>query len=166
MPFPLRFVPTVNYRGGRGYGASRAKIRKGLLHGACDLIARPGTPILSVDDGRVVLGPYRFFRGTYAIEVRYRLFIVRYCEIALKGAAKAGKQVKAGEVIAYVGNQPGYDMLHFEMFSGKAHGPLTNKTMPYCRRKDLINPTSHLDRWAIQLKGAKQTTHSRSVSPR
>lgn len=152
MQFPLRFVPKIGYRGGRGFGASRNRIRKGLKHGACDLIAKPGTPVLAVDDGVVIKGPYKFFRGTYAIEVRHPRFIARYCEIALKGATRSGKHVKAGDVIAYVGNQPGYDMLHFEMFSGTARGRLSTKTLPYYRRKDLIDPTPYLDRWAAKLR--------------
>lgn len=145
MRFPLPYVPTQSYRGGRGFGASREKVREGLRHGAVDLIAPPNAPVLAIDDGVVIRGPSPFFRGTFALEVQHTMFIARYCEIAQKTEVKAGDRVKAGQVIAYVGDQPGHDMLHLELFSGKAAGPLTQTGKPYDRREDLIDPTLYLD---------------------
>src|SRR5215475_7769750 len=102
MPFPLPFIPTLSYKtGGRRFGARRDNGRR---HAACDLIAPVGTEIFAVDDGEVIRGPYPFYHGTYALEVRHPLFVVRYCEI--KGAAagvEPGSVVEPEQVIAYVG---------------------------------------------------------------
>lgn len=146
MRFPLAYVPTQSYRGGRGFGASREKVRKGLRHGAVDLIAPAGTPVLAMDEGVVVRGPSPFFRGTYALEVQHPAFLARYCEIARDTEVAVDGTVKAGQVIAYVGDQPGHDMLHLELYSGAAAGPLTQMGRPYDRREDLIDPTPYLDR--------------------
>lgn len=153
MRFPLAAVPTLSYKtGGRGFGASRTWLRPGLLHGACDLIGAAGTRIYAIDSGVVIAGPYDFFRGTSAIEVRHPLFVARYCEIAREGAARAGTQVQEGDVIARIGDQPGSDMLHLELFMGTETGPLTDKSvMPYQRRKDIMDPTPWLDAWAQSL---------------
>jgi hypothetical protein len=66
-------------------------------------------------------------------------------------------------VIAYVGDQPGADMLHLELFSGTETGSLSlsskdTKNAPYYRRKDLMDPTPVLD----QLRG----TVARAPFPR
>jgi hypothetical protein len=135
MRFPLPYVPTQSYRGGRGFGASREKVRKGLRHGAVDLMAPPGTPVLAIDDGVVIGGPSPFFRGTYALEVKHPSFVARYSEIARNTEVRVGSLVKAGQVIAYVGDQPGHDMLHLEMFAGTLDGALTQKGKPFDRRE-------------------------------
>ncbi|HEY7574944.1 MAG TPA: M23 family metallopeptidase [Thermoanaerobaculia bacterium] len=147
MHFPLAYIPSQSYKGGRGFGASREKVRAGLRHGAVDLMSPPGTPVLAIDTGVVTRGPYPFFRGTYAIEIEHSRFIGRYCEIARETEVAVGEQVESGQVIAYVGNQPGHDMLHFEMYDGTSQGDLTQMGRPpYDRRRDLIDPTPCLDR--------------------
>jgi murein DD-endopeptidase MepM/ murein hydrolase activator NlpD len=163
MRFPLPYVPTQSYRGGRGFGASREKVRKGLRHGAVDLMAPPGTPVLAIDDGVVIGGPSPFFRGTYALEVKHPSFVARYSEIARNTEVRVGSLVKAGQVIAYVGDQPGHDMLHLEMFAGTVDGVLTQKGKPFDRREDLIDPTPILDRLVgtvANLKGEKYSFYS------
>ncbi len=147
MRFPLAAIPTLSYKtGGRGFGADRGWLEPGRRHGACDLVGPAGTEILAIASGLVIAGPYEFFRGTYAIEVQHPLFIARYCEIARERAARAGSTVEEGEVIALIGNQPGTDMLHLEMFSGMASGPLNDKgNPPYARRKDIMDPAPWLD---------------------
>lgn len=156
MYFPLPYLPKHNYRGGRGFGADRSAVAKKLgipgnvlRHGAVDLIAPPGTPVLAMDDGEVLCNPYKFFFDTYAIEVQHTNFIARYCEIARQTEVRKHDIVKAGQVIGYVGNQPGGDMLHLELFSGSKTGPLTTPrtkaNQPYYRRADLIDPTPVLD---------------------
>jgi murein DD-endopeptidase MepM/ murein hydrolase activator NlpD len=158
MGFPLEAAPTLSYgTGGRRFGAARAGGRR---HAACDLIAPLNTPILAVENGVVIRGPYPFYHGTDAIEVRHTHFIVRYCEI--RGAAEGigvGSQVTEGQVIAYVGRMYHDSMLHFEMYSGvdgdgnPLTGQLTQRNNPpYQRRIDLIDPTPYLDAWA-QLLG-------------
>ena len=145
--FPLPFVPQLSYHsGGRRYGAPRDG---GRLHAACDLIAPEGTEIFAVDNGVIAAGPYMFYHGTYALEVRHGNFTIRYCEI--RGAApgiRPGVNVIQGQVIAYVGRMLRDSMLHFEMYDGSASGALTQRgNPPYQRRRDLIDPTSYLDRW-------------------
>jgi murein DD-endopeptidase MepM/ murein hydrolase activator NlpD len=112
-----------------------------------------GTEILAVEDGEVVRGPYLFFHGTYAIEVKHYNFIARYCEI--RGTAEGigeGTSVQEGQVIAYVGKMQTDSMLHFEMYSGVDSGALTQRDKPpFQRRSDLIGPSDHLDKWAAEL---------------
>ena len=171
MHFPLPFMPERNYVGGLGFDADRSAVARKLgtipgnvlRHGACDLVAPPGTPVLAIDDGRVLRGPYPFFLGTYAIEVQHTNFIARYCEVACRTEVRKHDPVFAGQVIGYVGNQPGGDMLHLELFSGALTGELTTaKTVanrPYYRRKDLMDPTALLDslrdRLPVKTKGWK-----------
>jgi len=158
MMFPVPYIPSENYLGGRGFGADRSavaallKIPGGQLkHGAVDLIVPPQTPVLAMEDGVVTKGPYGFFLNVSAIEIKHTSFIARYCEIHPTTEVRAGEPVKEGQVIGYVGNQPGADMLHLELFSGTATGGLTldsknTKNAPYYRRKDMIDPTPILDR--------------------
>jgi len=147
MKFPLPYVPTIPYKGGNGFGASRDKRRKGLKHAANDLAAPPGTPVLAMDEGVVLRGPYQFFVGTYALELQHPQFIVRYCEIDSKTEVNAGDTVREGQVIAYVGNQPGHDMLHVEFYTGTLTGDLTQMSHPpYDRRGDVFNGAEFLDR--------------------
>src|SRR5262245_53298272 len=120
--FPLPFVPTLSYKGGNGFGASREKVRAGLKHAANDLAATKGTPVLAMDWGIVLRDAYPFFRGTYALEVRHPDFIARYCEIDAKVEVRMNDWVVEGQVIGYVGDQPGDDMLHLEFFTGELQG--------------------------------------------
>jgi murein DD-endopeptidase MepM/ murein hydrolase activator NlpD len=118
-------------------------------HAGCDLYAAPGTEVLAVEDGTVVRGPYLFYDVVYAIEVQYTSGLFRYGEIshAVDGL-KPGSPVKAGQVIGYVGKMQtvSASMLHLEMYTGKATGPLTSREhQPYLRRSDLVDPTSFLD---------------------
>lgn len=153
MRFPLLFVPTTTYKGGNGFNGNRDKVRKGLRHAANDLAADPTTPVLAMDDGVVLQDPYPFFLGTYALEVRHPQFIARYCEIDKKTEVKTGDKVSAGQVIAYVGDQPGQDMLHLEFFRGTKHGNLSftpGTHPPFDRRDDVFDGAPILD----------QATHS------
>lgn len=147
--FPLAFNPTESYKtGGRRFGAPRPEIGPGILHPACDLIAPVGTEVLAVDDGVIIRGPYYFYLGSYAIEVRHKYFIARYGEI--KKEKITSPFVKRGQVIGHVSKVGKGSMLHFEMFEGTASGDLTQKPKPpWNRRKDLMNPTFFLDMWSI-----------------
>jgi len=78
-----------------------------------------------MDDGTVTRGPYRFYFETYALEVKHPQFVARYCEIARAAEVKVGDIVQEGQVIAYVGDQPGDDMLHLEFFTGELKGDLS-----------------------------------------
>ena len=79
MQFPIPYIPSTSYKGGNGFGASRELVRHGLMHAANDLAAPPGTPVLAMDIGVVIGGPYQFFRETLALEIKHPHFIARYC---------------------------------------------------------------------------------------
>jgi murein DD-endopeptidase MepM/ murein hydrolase activator NlpD len=148
LRFPLPFVPAQSYKGSNGFGGSREKVRAGLRHAANDLRAEPGTPVLAMADGLVLANPYLFFRGTYALEIQHLGFIARYCEIDRQTEVVQGDRVLEGQVIAYVGNQPGNDMLHIEFFKGTTQGPLSftpGSHPPYDRRSDVFDGAKLLD---------------------
>ena len=148
MKFPLPFVPAASYKGGNGFGASREKVRKGLKHAANDLRAEPGTPVLAMCDGVVTGGPYGFFRGTSALEIRHARFIARYCEIDPVAEVAINDNVKEGQVIAYVGDQPGNDMLHLEFFTGALNRSLSfapGTHPPFDRSDDVFDGVKFLD---------------------
>lgn len=163
--FPVPFIPNGGYEGGRGWRADRSKVAKqlglpSLIHGACDLVASPGTPIMAVADGFVMYEPQKFYpttgpQITYEFAIQHQGFIARYCEIDSVVLAHTGESVKEGQVIAYIGDQPGdpgWDMLHFEIYKGTASGSLSTSTKdpkngPFYRRSDIMDPTPYLKRW-------------------
>lgn len=149
--FPLAFVPELSYKkGGRKFGARRKGARK---HAACDLIAPEWTKIYAVAEGEIIRGPYRFYRGTFAIEVQHPNFIARYTEIKeVAVGLRVGSKISKGQVIAYVGKMYVDSMLHFELYRGDGTGRLTQRNNPpFQRRSDLINPTPFLDVWKKNL---------------
>jgi murein DD-endopeptidase MepM/ murein hydrolase activator NlpD len=146
LTFPLRTRPTADYHmGGLRFGASRDNGRK---HAGCDLVAPKGAEIIAVDDGTVINGPYAFYHGTFALEVRHTYLVVRYGEISgVATGIQVGARVTRGQVIAYVGKMNVDSMLHIEMYSGFDSGPLTVRAnIPFERRLDVMDPTDFLDR--------------------
>jgi murein DD-endopeptidase MepM/ murein hydrolase activator NlpD len=159
--FPFTQVPEKNWTedirrfGARRSGGARA-------HAACDLYFPEGTIIHAVADGKVTLGPYPFYQGTFAMEIDHGAFLARYGEIQQTTFVHQGDHVTAGQPIAKVGNLIGItnSMLHFELYDKSATGPLTVKNnqtartatnVPYMRRKDLIDPTEKLLVWKNNL---------------
>ncbi|MFW7381111.1 MAG: M23 family metallopeptidase [Oligoflexus sp.] len=137
----------------RSFGSCRSNCTR--LHAAADLYGLIGRPIYAVGAGSVIDFHY-FYDGTYALVVNHGDFIVRYGEIgqSLPQGIAVGSQVRAGQLIAYVGDliSLNQSMLHFERFSGKATGPLTVRdNPPYQRRSDLENPTADLIAWPYPL---------------
>jgi murein DD-endopeptidase MepM/ murein hydrolase activator NlpD len=168
--FPLDFVPTPGYQKGEGaryFGANRDKGAR--LHAGCDLIAKPGTPVYAIADGRVEQNSYYFYKGTYALEIYHAKVLVRYGELIPSGAATGfdnilahitmDATVRKGQIIGYVGKLiSGSSMLHFETYSGTATGGLTVKgkeSGKYKRRSDLLDPTNLLNasRSSLPTKG-------------
>lgn len=146
--FPFHRRPLESYHERpRAFGCPRdGGARK---HAGCDLYAAPGTPVLAVEAGKVIRGLYRFYDVVYAIEVQHPSGIVRYGEIshAAEGVA-IGAEVCEGQVLGYVGKMESVaaSMLHFELYRGDGHGPLTDREAhPYQRRVDLVDPTAFLD---------------------
>lgn len=148
MLFPLKFLPKESYHEApRCFGARRSKGKR--KHAGCDLYAPIGTPVFAVADG-IVLAAYEFYLSSWAVEVDHGDFVVRYGEVQRKlgPGIKKGAKIRAGDLIGAVGALKGLklSMLHFEMYSGKAKGPLTDKAnAPYMRRWDLMDPTPWLD---------------------
>jgi murein DD-endopeptidase MepM/ murein hydrolase activator NlpD len=159
FPVPHRSALTY-HTAERRFGYPRAK---GRLHGGCDLYAPVGTPVRAMDKG-TILNVYPFYWKTYAIEVQHDDFIVRYGEVAPMSDEECeellGKKVKRGDVIGKVGRliPPSgkpykHSMIHLEMYStneSPVKNKLTNKSSPYMRRADLVDPTATLDKCVDQ----------------
>jgi murein DD-endopeptidase MepM/ murein hydrolase activator NlpD len=146
--YPLFEPALASFRtGGRSFGAPRP----GRLHAACDLLNPYQAKIRAIADGVVLNVPYFFYLGTDALEVHHPgVGVVRYGEISPLALVdlKPGDHVAAGDVIAHVGrlDGSGWSMLHLELYSGKATGPLTEiANAPYERRRDLLNPSTFID---------------------
>jgi murein DD-endopeptidase MepM/ murein hydrolase activator NlpD len=157
MPlFPLAKRPEASYKERpRSFGSPRANGAR--QHAGCDLYAPAGTEVLAVEDGEVIQGPYPFYDVVDAVEIRHACGVVRYGEVNKTCAPgiKAGAKVLAGQVIGYVGKMQtvANSMLHFELYTGLAEGPLTDRSRkPFMRRADLTDPTAFLD--GCELKAA------------
>jgi hypothetical protein len=147
VKFPLKTRSPSSYKTGmRKFGSNRSGGRK---HAGCDLYAPIGTPVYAMDSGEVK-NFYSFYLGTYALEIEHSDFFARYGEISKTAdGIRKGSKVKKGQLIGYVGELKGLNMsmLHLELYSGKATGPLTvRNNKPYQRRTDLIDPTPILDK--------------------
>lgn len=155
MPFPLPFVPALDYHKpsratmhARWFGATRDGGRR--LHAGCDLVVALGTPVIAIDDGVITEVSKRFYLDTSAIAVQHKSgFVARYCELLQESIAglREGQFVKSGQVVAKVGKMRVDSMLHFELYSGECTGRLSTHRPPsaYHRRADLLNPTAMLD---------------------
>lgn len=159
MPtFPLPdWIATYSFTSSpRSFGAKRT----GRLHAGCDLYAALGSPVQAIAKGKV-LRAGGFYWGTFAIEVDHGSYgVARYCEICVAAGIAPGVSVAQGQVIGYVaqlvnpnkaaaGNP--HPMLHFELYSGKGKGSLSNDDGPYKRRSDLKDPTRALFQlWSLQ----------------
>ena len=127
--YPLPFLPKVPYHdvpGARNtyFGAGRNGPYP--THGACDLIAPAGTPVLSIEDGELIRF-YWFYddqndsgcvKHTWALDVKHLTFIGRYGEVSptlpeaiQKKLQSKDKSVSEGEVLATIGQQCGDAML-------------------------------------------------------
>jgi murein DD-endopeptidase MepM/ murein hydrolase activator NlpD len=175
--FPLPSVPKSDYtKGGLAFGAARGSI----AHAGCDLEAPAGTKVLAMYDGTIWYtgtfflsnpksGPDVTYLGngelcqdamitdvawvTYELTLVCDDCIIRYGEVApsFPAGIAFGAKVKAGQHIAWVGQQFGGTMLHLELFDDpKRRDGLTqmgNKNyrfVPpknYNRRDDLQDPS-------------------------
>jgi hypothetical protein len=148
------------------FGAGRSG---GRVHAGCDLYWTPDgglayqssyypynddTPIYAVADG-VIVDYYPFYLDTHALVVDHGYFTVRYGEVddgGLPGGLTVGSAVTAGQQIATMGDlsmsSGTWSMLHFELYSNDASGPLTDTgnwsylNVPdanYQRRADLMD---------------------------
>ncbi len=153
--FPLVKKPTHAYTSGmRKFKAGRSG---GRLHAACDLYRYKDEPALAVGPGVILRNLYYFYEGTYALEVRHDGgFVARYGELTgtkpSKNIAK-NKPIRMGDRVGYIGKVNSNccrPMLHFELYSGKLTGSLTDRSSSatrHQRRKDLLDPTPYLLKW-------------------
>jgi murein DD-endopeptidase MepM/ murein hydrolase activator NlpD len=98
------------------------EMRGKLRHEAIDIMAPRGTPVLAVDDGRIV----KLFKSVPGGLTIYQFdpgerFAYYYAHLESYAAeAVEGKQLKRGEVIGYVGStgnaNPAAPHLHFAIF--------------------------------------------------
>jgi len=147
--FPFDGPALYDYAtGGRAFGACRDNCTR--KHAGSDLIHNIGHPIFAIASGTIVDYHY-FYAGTYALVIKHPDYVIRYGEVDAKIAKglKIGSKVSRGQLIARVGDLEGMSssMLHFEMFSGQASGPLTTRQAPFYRRWDLLDPTRPLKAW-------------------
>jgi hypothetical protein len=145
--FPINGDPPQFFTGVRSFGSWRNRGKR--LHAAVDLEEPVGKEIYAVANGTVV-DYYDFYRGTMALVVDHGEFVVRYGEIKRKTKGiKIGAKIQKGQLIGRIGKLIGMgrSMLHFEMYSGDAQGPLTVYSGKYRRRKDLIDPTDRVESW-------------------
>jgi len=152
--FPTLRRPTDSYRTGmRRFQASRSGGTR--YHAACDLYRTHGEQAVAVNTGKVIRNRYYFYEGTYAIEIKHSDGkVVRYGEITGKAASGVylGSSVATGQTVGYIGTVSSgccKPMLHFEMYSGTATGPLTQGGNMFSRRSDLMNPTEYLAKWEL-----------------
>jgi murein DD-endopeptidase MepM/ murein hydrolase activator NlpD len=171
LVFPIADKPTLSLSGfddpnsTAAFGAGRSG---GRVHAGCDLYftndgglayqtkyhaLNDNTPVFAIADGKVTGFSY-FYLGTYALVVDHGDFTVRYGEVdaTLPAGISVGASVTAGQQIAIMGDlgvsSGTWSMLHFEIYSNDATGPLTNtsnqsylnvKDANYQRRADLMD---------------------------
>lgn len=148
--FPLARRPSPDWTGGaRFFGANRSGGKR--KHAGCDLLGPRGTTIYAVADGTLIRGPYHFYEGTDAVEIRHGSFIVRYGEI-LPGSYTGGRTVRKGQAICQIGRlNSGSSMLHLELYSNGASTASLSGGGVYRRRSDVINPAPYLEQWVRHL---------------
>ena len=71
-------------------------------HNGIDYAARPGTPIVSPGDGRVIASAYNRFNGNYVFIKHHNNIVTKYLHMT-KRAVKKGDRVKQNQFIGTVG---------------------------------------------------------------
>lgn len=145
--FPIGDRPIARYDDGsyRGFGTCRSNCTR--WHAAVDLWTPVGKPVYASKAGVVIDYDY-FYCGTYATVVQNDDgTVIRYGEVGSL-SVPVNSRVRPGQKIGTIGKLTCFSqgMLHFELFSGAARGPLTNRNDPrgFQRRSDLLNPTKYM----------------------
>ena len=139
----------VGSRRSRRFLASRSAGAR--QHVGIDLFANFNDPVCACQDGEIV-NFYGFCCGdkktTYALLVQHASVVVNYGEVAPNSlertGRKVGSQVRAGDVIGFIGRNPGgSSMLHFETYT---RGTRRNASWQAgkSRPAELLNPTGYL----------------------
>ena len=161
MRFPVdSYVDSFLKKPAARFGARR---ERGRVHAGCDIYVPEGTPVKAVAGGKIRQDLTLFYQKTASFVIEHDFFTVRYGELSFEPPIRSGVYsnprsgfVEEGRVLGYVKvtNYP-VPMLHFEMYSGKATGPLTVRTnAPTQRRADLLDPTDWLKLWLNQMNSA------------
>jgi len=165
--FPFTRPATHDFNtGARFFGAPRDNGKR--KHAGVDLKMPPDTPIRAMEDGVVAQAPRTFFQSTQAFTIDHGIFLARYCEIrtTAPGVGSVGAKVKKGDVIAFVGKlDSGNSMLHLELYTNTVSGELSNSTLPFRRRSDLLNPMDFV-RAATMTSVSVPAEGNATVSPR
>ncbi|MGD8931928.1 MAG: M23 family metallopeptidase, partial [Chromatiales bacterium] len=133
-------------RQGRSFGANRSSGTR--YHVGVDLFGRFGDSVVAIEDGRIV----RFFpfccgenKTSWALLVQHANVVVNYGEVVpdslSRHGLRVGSTVRAGQVIARVGRNPGgSSMIHFETYTTgttRSHRWMKGHTRP----APVLNPT-------------------------
>jgi murein DD-endopeptidase MepM/ murein hydrolase activator NlpD len=154
---------------GRGFVASRTSGAR--YHVGVDLFANAGDPVVAISDGRIVAF-YGFCCGdnqtTNALIVDHGDVVVNYGEVApdslSRNGLRVGSSVQAGNVIAYIGVNPGGDsMLHFETYTP---GTRANQRWPRNGQRPaaVLNPTRYLI-WLVENGRAPSARGAQASAP-
>lgn len=125
-----RVCPTKNFFYGAGWGADRG----GRSHAGLDMGGKRGTPIFAIEDG-VIDRTKKQDNGALQIVMRgesgSKFYYGHMDEVLVKG----GHRVKAGDVIALMGDtgSPGAVHLHFEYWRSGGESDAVNPE-PLIRR--------------------------------
>lgn len=133
------------------------------FHCGIDLTAKYGDPILACEDGFIARFKL-FYKGVYALFVDHGRFVINYGEVDKdslnKAKLKIDDEVKAGQVIGFVGKMDRSNMLHFEMYYSGVESLWTNDHIVGNQQwkfgesypKYLMNPTNYLIKLANNKK--------------
>ncbi len=174
--FPLKTKPTndIGEKWGKNYywGASlnnynqtifKANRKGGRKHAGRDLYTKPYEEVVAVCDGKV-LRVDDFYAQTHQVTIKHKTsnnkeFIFRYGELDPPSIqVKKGDLVKQGDLLGKTGKLIGITviagqeiyMLHPEIYDGSEGLDLTkslsNSSLPFQRRADLIDPIEILTR--------------------
>lgn len=128
--------------------------RPGRIHAGVDLYGKNGQLVRAVANGQVIREPYFFKQMTLAVDIRHEGgFVVRYGEISQRSfGMRNGTNVTRGQQVGAMQKLPCCEpMLHMELYSGAASGPLTLKHVgKYWRRSDLVDPTKYITKWPVK----------------
>ncbi len=105
-------------------------------HRGIDYAAPPGTPILAAGDGRVEVASRTKPNGNYVVLKHGEQFVTKYLHLSkFARGIKAGKRVRQGQIIGYVGST-GYATgphLHYEFLVNGVHQNPRTVSLPQAK---------------------------------
>ena len=136
-----------------------------IAHRGIDYAAPTGTPIIAAGDGRVTKASRTRANGRYVVIQHGQQFVTKYLHLSKFGRGiKAGRNVKQGQIIGYVG-QTGYATgphLHYEFLVNGVHkNPRTvqlPKAMPI-KKENRRNFKEFSSKISMLLKNYKGQIH-------